>query len=211
MLLIGLVVAAIALLGTSSEEDRADDWWEDEERVGGPSASELEAPQATGDAPALTDHWHAAFGVNVCGDWYPDLYDIAPDYSGIHTHEDGVIHIHPFSLGYTGSGANLGAFFEMVDIWVDDDGETVLIHSMDLAPRTGTCGDQSGRWVIARFQPDVSDQVAELIEDPSEFISVRFLADREAFTLAWLPEGEDVPMPPSVPMLDRLSDVPTYD
>ncbi|HZM43156.1 MAG TPA: hypothetical protein VFB94_28765, partial [Acidimicrobiales bacterium] len=42
------------------------------------------------------DHWHAAFGVYICGEFQPNppLFESPV---GIHTHDDGVIHIHPTS------------------------------------------------------------------------------------------------------------------
>ncbi|MGH2685267.1 MAG: hypothetical protein ACRDJP_07365, partial [Actinomycetota bacterium] len=47
--------------------------------------------------PRINEHWHAAYGVNICGDWDQPLVDTQNDRLGIHTHEDGIIHIHPFS------------------------------------------------------------------------------------------------------------------
>ena len=44
--------------------------------------------------PGLTDHWHAAYGIYICGTLEPPFTDDA-DPNGIHTHGDGVIHIHP--------------------------------------------------------------------------------------------------------------------
>ena len=48
-------------------------------------------------APQNKDHWHAAFGVNVCGEWLPNAPEFE-DAEGIHTHGDGLMHIHPFLL-----------------------------------------------------------------------------------------------------------------
>ena len=36
---------------------------------------------------------------------------VAPDPGGIHTHQDGVIHIHPFQTATTGRNARLSDFF----------------------------------------------------------------------------------------------------
>jgi hypothetical protein len=46
--------------------------------------------------PAISDHWHAAYGVNLCGVWQPPV----PEWesvAGLHTHGDGLMHIHPFT------------------------------------------------------------------------------------------------------------------
>ena len=37
-------------------------------------------------APQKGDHWHAAFGVNVCGEWIPNAPEFE-DAEGIHTHD----------------------------------------------------------------------------------------------------------------------------
>src|SRR5688572_29289108 len=39
------------------------------------------------------DHWHAAYGVFICGSWVPPFQDQAGDREGIHTHRDGLMHI----------------------------------------------------------------------------------------------------------------------
>jgi len=62
--------------------------------------NENQASAAT--APiANQDHWHAAYGVYIC-DKFIDSFQHgadpnAADPLGIHSHGDGVIHIHPFS------------------------------------------------------------------------------------------------------------------
>lgn len=60
------------------------------------------------------DHWHAFLGVNVCGTWLSN----APEFSfpderdSIHSHGDGLIHIHPFSTAYSGKNATVGKFIK---------------------------------------------------------------------------------------------------
>src|SRR5919108_289734 len=68
-------------------------------------------PGSGGVGPAIGDHWHAALGVNVCGQWKPNT----PQYesgSGIHSHGDGFIHIHPFGRAGAGKNASVGLFLE---------------------------------------------------------------------------------------------------
>ncbi len=67
------------------------------------------------EAPAVTgprigrDHWHAAYQVFVCGQRQPDF---ALWQGGIHTHDDGIIHIHPVLPSEEDSGARLVKWFE---------------------------------------------------------------------------------------------------
>jgi hypothetical protein len=72
----------------------------------------------------IGDHWHAAFGVNVCGTWLPNPPETARDsnnliirhgtdvYAGIHTHADGLIHFEPETTDDTGTHATVGRFFK---------------------------------------------------------------------------------------------------
>lgn len=55
------------------------------------------------------DHWHAVYEVYICGTRQPPfpLWE-----AGVHTHEDGVIHIHPFIPDEEGRGARLVKWFE---------------------------------------------------------------------------------------------------
>jgi hypothetical protein len=41
--------------------------------------------------------------------------------------------------------------------------------------------------------------------------SIHFDGDREAYTISFAPAGAAIPKPPSIPELDRLTDVPTED
>src|SRR5262245_16290911 len=62
--------------------------------------------------PGLTDHWHAAYGINICGTFEPPFTNDA-DPNGIHTHGDGAIHIHPGAaqqVARAGDDATLGVF-----------------------------------------------------------------------------------------------------
>jgi hypothetical protein len=66
---------------------------------------------SSGDAAPVAnkDHWHAYLGVNVCGTWLAS----APAFEsplGIHSHGDGLMHIHPYSSAASGKNATVGRF-----------------------------------------------------------------------------------------------------
>jgi hypothetical protein len=73
------------------------------------------ANQTTGE---LGDHWHAAFDVNVCGEKLTNPGEFETQAgnpnvrTGLHTHGDGVIHIHPFFSSESGENATFGRFFD---------------------------------------------------------------------------------------------------
>ncbi len=63
---------------------------------------------ATG-SPRIGDHWHAPFQFFVCGEKQPNARTWE---SGVHTHADGIMHIHPFQTYEEGSGARMVKWFE---------------------------------------------------------------------------------------------------
>jgi len=66
--------------------------------------------KAAADQPTVNDHWHAAYGWDICGNFLPDLPQ-PQNLIGLHTHGDGVIHIEPQDpILDTGKNATLGRF-----------------------------------------------------------------------------------------------------
>ena len=167
-------------------------------------------------------HWHAAYGMSFCGEFVHTpgdgtaLTDVGEDTLGIHTHGDGVIHIHPFIDSAGGRNARMQIFFDQVGLDVTDskvtfpDGET-WDEASDSCPNAD--GEEvPGEIVIARWQDaqDAADgeKPTEVITD--DFGDIRFRNDREYYTIAFVPEGEleDIPVRPDVISdLNNLSDV----
>jgi hypothetical protein len=147
------------------------------------------------------DHWHAAIGFNVCGEFLPPITEDS-DPLGIHTHHDGVIHIHPFVSRAAGARATLGVYLETVKA-------TVTRSRIDLpngsAKKNGDkCDGRAGKVRMRVWDtrsPD--DQGREYEGEPA---SLR-LKDSQLITVAFLPEGAEIPKPPSEAELDRLTDV----
>ena len=89
-------------------------------RGGGDSAGS--GPPRAADAPANVagDHWHAALDVNICGEWLEPAPAFEKPFdspnpvanAGIHSHGDGLIHIHPFVVSEEGNNATIGKFFD---------------------------------------------------------------------------------------------------
>ena len=63
----------------------------------------------TSAQPSIGDHTHAALEIYVCGQKEPLLPYFE---AGVHTHGDGLIHIHPESSAEEGAGAAVGKFFQ---------------------------------------------------------------------------------------------------
>jgi hypothetical protein len=168
-------------------------------------------PTSQASNPEDFDHWHAAYGFYLCDTFVrgePGPVDVGEDALGIHTHEDSVIHIHPFIDSAAGSNATLDIFLRQIGIEMDND--TLTFPDGEVWEEGETmCGDQEGRLVIAKWN-DARDAESE---DPNELItedfgSIRFRQDLEAYTIAFLPDGDAVPARPGIiASLEGLTDV----
>ncbi len=61
------------------------------------------------------DHWHARLTIELCGKILPPL---PPAPGDVHTHGDGVIHIHPETSISAGRNATLGRFFRTTPVQI---------------------------------------------------------------------------------------------
>lgn len=171
-------------------------------------------PQPTGElnGPDIVDHWHVAYGFYNC-DAYESPIRVEDDPEGIHSHIDGVIHIHPFRRDATYERATLGKFFEASS--VEASGDAVVLPDSQgqpgdvVLPIEGECGGEPARLYLIDFgSVDVlTDPVVRAVTP--EAIADTFAGeDRTAIAIAFVSDPDTVPPPPSVPNLDRLSDVP---
>ncbi len=177
---IGLVVVVgIALVWVSRDENRSQ------------AAAEID-----NTAPKIGDHWHAAYGFYLC-DAFADPIKDETDPHGIHTHGDGVIHIHPSDRTTTGKNANLGKFADAVKMTLTDS-EIKLPGGKAYKEGDTKCGGKPGI-----VQVEINDK--QLVT--TDIRSIR-LKDGDKLTIAFAPEGADLPVTPSAPNLDKLTDVP---
>lgn len=153
-------------------------------------------------APVVNqDHWHAAFGVYVCDAFQPAAAEFESAV-GIHTHGDGVIHIHPFSSGGAGENATLGVFLEGAGIDLSND--TLTIGDQSWSEGDDKCGDEDAELIVAQWKDVQStDDKPALIR--RGFNDIRFREDGEGYTIAFVPEGTtDIPKPDSAAELSSL-------
>jgi len=96
-LLVALSIALVVAVVTRQFTDLGD-------------SGEVQRPATMARGPFIgRDHWHATYAVFICGQRQPNF----PTWeSGVHTHADGVIHIHPFVPHEEGEGARLTKWFE---------------------------------------------------------------------------------------------------
>jgi hypothetical protein len=158
------------------------------------------AAQVEQTPPRLSDHWHMAYGIYVCDDFIPALTDKNNDKVGIHSHGDGLIHIHPTSKRASGANATLDRFMEEGDADVSQDRIKV---PGDEWKNGDKCGDKKGE-VVVREWTSTADEEGRLVKgDPGEMR----LTENGVVTIAFVPEGTDIPKPPSVSNLANPVDL----
>ena len=149
-----------------------------------------------------SSHWHAAYVVRVCDDVLAPFESDA-DPLGIHSHGDGLMHIHPFfeESGY--ESATLGVFADAMGMTLRE-GELTL-------PGGGTwrdgdeCNGVPGRVFVDRWaDPDPASAVERIFTDLE---NVRYLADGELYQIAFAPIDSPPVVPPAVSILGEVSNL----
>jgi hypothetical protein len=150
---------------------------------------------------AMQDHWHAAFGVYICGEFQPNVPTFESPV-GIHTHDDGVIHIHPTSGGGAGENATLGVFLDGAGIDLSND--KLTMNDKTWEEGKDQCDGKDGELVVAQWK-DVQDPDSKPAIILRDFNDIRFRQNGEGYTIAFVPEGTtDIPKPPSAANLAEL-------
>jgi hypothetical protein len=155
------------------------------------------------NSPKRGEHWHASYGLYICDRFLTNVADKSPDDPlGIHTHEDGLIHIHPFQNAAAGKQATFDKFFDQVGIKISD--SSLKLPSAE--PFNGrlyqegetTCGGKPATLQIVHWKNAL--KAAEGGKPAKTFTEglggVRFSEDLGAYTIAFVPKGVTVPAPP---------------
>jgi hypothetical protein len=178
--------------------------------------------------PQLGDHWHAAYGFYVCDDtgaaFLPNLQGNKEEQTvdsagntvyanrdfrltGIHSHDDGVIHYHPYTSRATGNRARLGVFLDVYDVKLTD---TVL----ELPAEQGGQKFDTESYKCGGEDTQIRVRVWNSFADPgdyrdyvTDFRNIRIDRNGMAFTIAVVPKGKDIPQPPSAPKLPELGTI----
>lgn len=171
--------------------------------VGPPAGASPIVAAATGKIPPVAgvDHWHVAYGVYVCDKYLSPVESSGEDPLGVHTHGDGLIHVHPFKAGAAGTNAILKRFFESENLKVT--AKTITVGSK----KYETGGDCNGKKATVRTLVWSSLKATSsrvLDGDPSSY---RFV-NGELLAFVYAPADAKVPMPPSKAELDDPADLP---
>jgi hypothetical protein len=165
-------------------------------------------------------HWHAALGVYECDHWLgddtgtgiwqwpyatlsgaPARADDPNLYAGLHSHDDGVIHMEPATPDEAGRNATLGRYFEYGGWDVSADGFDFL----DTQVRNGdACGGGPGRlsWKVAVWDGTLGRQHYTIEHgDPAAYK----LRNADVIVVAFLPEGRALSSTGDPPSLVHLA------
>ncbi len=171
--------------------------------------------------PQVGDHWHAAYGMYVCDGWLPKLTGAKEETitdstgnqtlvndnfasTGIHSHDDGVIHYHPNSTKAVGKRARLGVFLDVYGIDLSND-------------RLALPDDQGGEvYDVDDFKCDGKDVEIKVVAwnsyldtgkgttNITDLPDVKIANDGMVFSIAVVPVGTAVTMPPWAAELPEL-------
>jgi len=163
------------------------------------------------------DHWHAVYGVYSCnapgeGDQkYLPAFQSTQSDTGIHSHGDGLMHIHPFVSAASGDSAQLRHWITEMNIEITPerilvnniyDPREELIAGEECADGTGTAEIKLLHWDFD-FQAQADDRPdPEVITE--DFGLVNFEHDREVYVFAYVSEDTDLADIP-IPSAERFN------
>ena len=123
-----------------------------------------------GGGAQVSEHWHAAVRISVCG----ELYTEPPTSGGVHSHGDGLMHIHPRQgvSGESGSNASVGTFFSGTRLLLLED--RIQVPGDRLYRQGDRCPDGNvGNLVVTVNDEEVVDFLDYLPQD-GDLINVEF-------------------------------------
>jgi hypothetical protein len=187
-------------------------------------------PAADASAPLQTDHWHHAYGFYLCDTWFKLSGDaeeqdsngfLNTDFArtGIHSHEDGLIHWHPFSDAAVGTNAKLGVFLDVYGVELTNDKLTFPEDQRAGLPsqqETGVFENGETTCTIDGKEEDgelkvvVWDNFSDTDDGTTyiaDFDNIRLDQDQMVVSIAFVPKNTDVTMPPWAAELPALGEV----
>jgi len=143
------------------------------------------------------DHWHSVYGVYDCTleteNKYLPQFLSDQDVAGIHSHADGIIHIHPFFELSSGNNAQLRHFFDEMRIEVDT--ERIRLDNGRELVAGNACADGSPAVItIHEWQFDFQALAGEPATNiyTEDLGLVKFDNDRQVYVLAYAAEGTEI-------------------
>jgi hypothetical protein len=153
--------------------------------------------------PRVGDHWHAAYGIYDCDNFLAPLTDLGADVHGIHTHGDGLMHIHPFDSSVSGKKAAIAALGADTGLQITD--TSFNDTEAKVSRKTGdTCGSGKTGTVKLFVWDSLAVKTPRVITKDIAKYSPR--KDQTVWVLAFVPAGTTPPLPSSVANLQNPVD-----
>ncbi len=186
-------------------------------------------PEAGASAPQINDHWHHSYGFFLCDQWFllsgnaeeqtstGQLVNDAFRRSGIHSHDDGLIHWHAFTSAAVGRNATLSVFLDTYGVELTNTELSFPEDQRALLPfeqETGVFEEGTTKCVIDGEERDGSLKVIrwDNFTDTgpgttfvADFDNIRLDRDGMAIAIAFVPDNTDVGLPPSAANLLELA------
>jgi len=186
------------------------------------------APGAVG--PFLPDssgtkkntHWHAALGVYDCDHWMsdgskpgawnwpasntqgnPSQASNTNVYAGMHSHDDGVIHMEPVVSADAGRNATVGRYFEEGGWKLSATGYSFLGTTVKNGDKCGT-GTGTLQWELGKWNGNTAANAKQKYTMQAGNPAKYKLLESDIVVIAFLPQGKSLASigdPPSVPNL----------
>jgi hypothetical protein len=162
---------------------------------------------------ANADHFHVAFGVYNCDKWLANVQNNnetagTPDneqfkVTGIHTHADGVIHVHPYGSAGSGKNAKLGTWFGLVGAKLSDS-KLEMPEGLGTITTADKCGEKTATLKGLVWEDANSTGAPKVYL--TDLKSIRFDKSGMAISIVFVPDDVDINTlkPPSAANLAAL-------
>ena len=163
------------------------------------------APGPAGRRSAVRPLAHGVRGRHLRRGAAP-VADAGDDVLGIHTHQDGLIHIHPFATRAAGNGAKMSRFFDQTGMEVTDTAIKMPDGKVYKEGET-TCDGKPGEVQLAVWEQAVKAPSSEPDRVvTSDIGDVNFDQNYMAMTLAFVPKGGTIKAPSTSGELKTLGE-----
>lgn len=180
-------------------------------------------PAADSTPPTIDDHWHATYGFYLCDQWYEltgaleetnsqgNLVNTRYLASGVHSHDDGLMHWHPFSSVSVGRRAQIGVFFRSYGVEMSND--TLKFPDGNIPP-TGIQEYVEGDTKCGTDDAELSIKVWDVFTSTesdatyiANFDEIPVKNDGIVFGIYFTPKDADRPKPPKADQQPELGAV----
>ena len=101
------------------------------------------------------------------------MEDLPQSPGGIHSHGDGLIHLHPQSVGEAGRNANLGRFFDSFPMTIEKD-HVVTLNGLAYENGQECPNGQPGNMMVSANGKDITKNFRSYSPEDEDVIKVTF-------------------------------------